>query len=77
MEHQIHAITNHLIEFDGPDAAHGTHYVLANAHLKDGTKILVHGLHDDTYVRNGSGWQVSTRSLAMLIPPVIEAPAAP
>jgi ketosteroid isomerase-like protein len=76
MEHQIHIVTNHVIELDGGDAAHGTHYVLANAHLKDGTKILVHGLHTDTYTRTDSGWRVATRVLTMLIPPVVDAPGA-
>jgi ketosteroid isomerase-like protein len=75
MDTQIHLVANHVIALDGPDAAHGTHYVLANANLKDGTKILVHGLHTDTYRKGASGWQVATRTLSMLVPPVIDAPA--
>jgi ketosteroid isomerase-like protein len=74
MEHQIHIVTNHVIDLDGDDAAHGTHYVLANAQLKDGTTFLVHGLHTDTYRKGEAGWQVATRTLSMLVPPVIEAP---
>lgn len=75
MEHQVHVVANHVVDLDGSDAAHGTHYVVANAQTKDGTKMVVHGLHTDTYRRGPSGWQVATRTLTMLTPPVIETPA--
>lgn len=76
MESQAHVAANHLIELDGPDAAHGTHYVIAIANLKDGTKIHVHGLHTDTYRRTPSGWKIASRALSMLLPPVVDAPGA-
>ncbi len=75
MEHQVHLVANHILDLDGSDAAHGTHYVLANARTKDGTTIVVHGLHTDTYRRGPSGWQVATRTLTTLSPPVFGAPA--
>ncbi len=76
MESQVHVAVNHLLGLDGPDSAHGTHYVLAIANLKDGTKINVHGLHTDTYRRTAAGWQIASRTLSMLLPPVVEAPAS-
>jgi ketosteroid isomerase-like protein len=72
MAHQSHVITNHVIVFDGADAAHGTHYVVANAHLKDGQRMLVHGLHEDAYTRTPSGWKIASRTLTMLVPPALE-----
>jgi ketosteroid isomerase-like protein len=74
MASQVHIAANHLLELDGEDSAHGTHYVTAIANLKDGTTINVHGLHTDTYRRTPVGWRIATRTLSMLLPPVVEAP---
>lgn len=76
MAHQVHLVANHVLSVDGPDTASGTHYVHASAQLKDGTRIVVYGLHTDTYRKGAGGWQVASRTLSMLVPPVMEPPAA-
>src|SRR3954447_11176310 len=39
MGDQIHLFSNFVIEFDGPDAAHGTNYLWQDGHTKEGARV--------------------------------------
>lgn len=72
MADQCHIITNHLIEFDGDDKAHGTNYVFAEGHTVSGAKIKAIALNEDTYVATPQGWRIASRVISALIPPELE-----
>lgn len=72
MAEQYHLITNHVIEFDGPDAAHGTNYVLAEGSTKSGASIKAAALNEDVYRRVGDRWLISGRTISPLTAPQME-----
>jgi len=72
MAEQYHAITNHVIEFDGPDTAHGTNYVLAEGRTKNGAAIKAAALNEDDYRRVGDRWLISGRRISPLTAPQME-----
>ncbi|KID30172.1 SnoaL-like domain [Prauserella sp. Am3] len=69
---QFHIITNHIVEFDGPDTAHGTNYVFSEGHATTGAKFRAAALNADTYVRTPSGWRIASRVISPLTPPELE-----
>lgn len=72
MSEQYHAITNHLIEFDGPDTAHGTNYVLAEGRTSSGGYIKAAAVNEDVYRRTPDGWKISDRTITPLTTPQME-----
>lgn len=69
---QYHAITNHLIEFDGPDTAHGTNYVIAEARTTSGGYIKAVAVNEDEYRRTSGGWKISARTITPLTTPQMD-----
>ena len=68
MANQIHMFSNHIIEFDGADAAHGTNYLEQDGYTHDGARIQCLGLNRDRYVRTGDGWRIARRTITPLVP---------
>ncbi|WZH52451.1 MAG: nuclear transport factor 2 family protein [Nocardioides alkalitolerans] len=66
---QFHVITNHRVEFTGPDTASGTNYVFSEGHLEGGASFKAIALNEDTYARVGDGWRISSRVISPLTPP--------
>jgi hypothetical protein len=72
MATQMHLFANHIIEFDGPDEAHGTNYLFQDGYTKEGARIKCLGLNTDRYVRTDDGWRIRTRAIRPLIEPKLE-----
>ncbi|MDR7303964.1 nuclear transport factor 2 family protein [Haloactinomyces albus] len=72
MAEQYHAITNHIVEFDGQDTAHGTNYVLAEGRTKSGGSIKAAAINEDTYRDTPDGWRISGRTITPLTTPQME-----
>lgn len=72
MDNQIHLFANHIIEFDGPDEAHGTNYLIQDGYTNEGARIQCLGLNEDRYVRTSDGWRIKVRSIRPLITPQLE-----
>jgi hypothetical protein len=72
MAEQYHAISNRVIEFDGPDTAHGTNCVLAEGRTKNGAAIKAAAPNEDTYRRVGDRWLISGRQISPLTAPQME-----
>lgn len=73
MAQQYHAITNHIVEFDGPQIAHGTNYVLAEGRTSAGAAIKAAALNEDTYRETADGWRISGRTITPLTTPDMNA----
>ncbi len=73
MADQMHLFSNFVIEFDGPDAAHGTNYLLQDGHTKDGATVRCFCMNEDTYRRTGGVWRIATRKISPLMPPQLDA----
>jgi ketosteroid isomerase-like protein len=69
MANQMHLFANHIIEFDGPDRAHGTNYLVQDGYTKEGDRIQCLGLNRDRYIRTSSGWLITERTITPLVPP--------
>ena len=69
MANQMHLFANHIIEFDTPDRARGTNYLLQDGYTKQGDRIQCLGLNRDRYVRTSSGWLIAERTITPLVPP--------
>jgi ketosteroid isomerase-like protein len=72
MANQMHLFANHIIEFDGPDEAHGTNYLFEDGFNKHGQRIHCLGLNEDHYVRTAEGWRIAGRKISPLVPPQLE-----
>jgi ketosteroid isomerase-like protein len=72
MANQFHIITNHIVEFDSADRAHGTNYVFSEGETKSGAKIRAIALNEDEYVKTAEGWRISSRVISPLTPPSME-----
>lgn len=72
MAEQFHIMTNHIVEFDGPDTAHGTNYVFAEGSTKTGATIKAIALNRDVYRRVGDGWKISGRAISPLTTPQMD-----
>jgi ketosteroid isomerase-like protein len=72
METQMHLFANHVIEFDGPDLAHGTNYLVEDGIAKNGARITCLGRNEDEYVRTEDGWRIASRVITPLVPPQTE-----
>jgi ketosteroid isomerase-like protein len=68
MANQIHMFSNHIIDFDGPDEAHGTNYLEQDGYTHDGARIQCLGLNRDEYVRTDNGWRIKRRVITPLVP---------
>jgi ketosteroid isomerase-like protein len=68
MANQIHMFSNHIIEFEGADAARGTNYLQQDGYTHDGARIQCLGLNRDRYVRTEDGWRISARAITPLVP---------
>lgn len=62
----FHIVTNHLIDFDGPDTAHGTNYLLSEGTTKSGAAVRGNALNEDAYRRTADGWQICGRRISPL-----------
>lgn len=69
---QFHIITNHLIEFDAPNRAHGTNYVFSEGQTRSGAKFKAIALNEDTYVATAEGWRIASRIISPLTPPEMD-----
>jgi hypothetical protein len=65
--HQMHVITNHIIEGDVPDA-HGSCYVIARSVTRDGSHVELFGVYHDEYVKTPAGWKFRSRRAEALLP---------
>ncbi|MCE0764655.1 nuclear transport factor 2 family protein [Pseudonocardia kujensis] len=72
MAEQFHIMTNHIVEFDGPDTAHGTNYVFSEGKTKSGASIKAIALNRDEYRRVGDTWKISGRAISPLTTPQME-----
>ena len=72
MAEQFHIMTNHIVEFDGPDTAHGTNYVFSEGSTKNGATIKAIALNRDEYRRVGDTWKISGRAISPLTTPQME-----
>lgn len=72
MAEQFHIMTNHIVEFDGPDTAHGTNYVFAEGTTTSGASIKAVALNRDEYRRVGDDWKISGRAISPLTAPQME-----
>jgi ketosteroid isomerase-like protein len=72
MAEQFHIMTNHIVEFDGPDAAHGTNYVFSEGSTRGGASIKAIALNRDEYRRVGDTWKISGRAITPLTTPQME-----
>jgi ketosteroid isomerase-like protein len=68
MANQIHMFSNHIIELDGPDEAHGTNYLEQDGYTHEGARIQCLGLNRDRYVRTDDGWRIRSRAITPLVP---------
>lgn len=68
MVNQMHLFANHIIEFDAPDRARGTNYLLQDGYTKQGDRIQCLGLNRDRYVRTAAGWLIAERTITPLVP---------
>ncbi|MXP24234.1 nuclear transport factor 2 family protein [Gordonia sp. HNM0687] len=69
---QCHIITNHIIDFDDDDHAHGTNYVYAEGEMKNGGSIKAIALNKDRYARTQDGWKIAERVIEPLTTPQME-----
>lgn len=72
MAEQFHIMTNHIVEFDGPDTAHGTNYVFSEGSTRSGASIKAIALNRDEYRRVGDSWKISGRAISPLTTPQME-----
>ena len=72
MAEQFHIMTNHIVDFDGPDTAHGTNYVFSEGTTKNGASIKAIALNRDEYRREGGTWKISGRAISPLTAPQME-----
>jgi ketosteroid isomerase-like protein len=68
MANQIHMFSNHIIEFDSADEAHGTNYLEQDGYTHDGARIQCLGVNRDRYVRTEDGWRIAHRAISPLVP---------
>lgn len=69
---QFHIITNHVIEFDAADRAHGTNYVFSEGQTSSGAKFKAVALNEDGYVATPDGWRIASRVISALTPPELD-----
>lgn len=72
MAEQFHLMTNHVVEFDDDDHAHGTNYVLAEGRTTTGVAIRAAAYNVDTYRRTAAGWKIASRVITPLTTPQME-----
>ncbi|GAB88276.1 nuclear transport factor 2 family protein [Gordonia rhizosphera] len=72
VDKQCHIITNHIIDFDDDDRAHGTNYVYAEGEMRNGGAIKAIALNKDVYVRTEDGWKIAERIIEPLTTPQME-----
>ena len=72
MANQIHLFSNHIIELDGPDEAHGTNYLFQDGYTQEGARIHCLGLNEDRYARTVDGWRITARTIRPLVTPQLE-----
>jgi hypothetical protein len=59
---QQHHITNHTIDFSGPDVAYGETYYIATAVQESGSHVVVVcGRYIDRFERRDAGWRIAER----------------
>jgi len=51
MADQMHLFSNFIIDFDGPDQAHGSNYLLQDGHNKEGSTVKCFCMNEDVYRR--------------------------
>ena len=73
VERGAHILTNHLVDFDDDDHAHGTNYVYAECEMRSGGAIKAIALNRDKYVRTSDGWKISERIISPMLTPQMDA----
>ena len=68
MANQIHMFSNHIVEFVGPDEAHGTNYLEQDGYTHEGARIQCLGVNRDRYERTEDGWRIAYRAISPLVP---------
>jgi ketosteroid isomerase-like protein len=69
---QFHILTNHIVQFTGPDEAVGTNYVFSEGQMKSGARFEAAALNDDTYRRTPDGWRIASRVITALTTPEMD-----
>ncbi|MFV0457514.1 MAG: nuclear transport factor 2 family protein [Actinomycetales bacterium] len=72
VERQFHILTNHIVEFDDEDHAHGTNYVFSEGEMKNGAQFKAIALNEDRYRRTADGWRICERVISPLTTPQME-----
>ena len=72
MAEQFHIMTNHVVEFDDEENAHGTNYVFSEGRTVGGASIKAAALNTDTYRRTADGWRIASRVITPLTTPQME-----
>lgn len=73
VERGAHILSNHLIDFDDDDHAHGTNYVFAECEMRNGGAIKAIALNRDSYERGADGWKISARVISPMLTPQMDA----
>ncbi|MGB3695827.1 MAG: nuclear transport factor 2 family protein [Gordonia sp. (in: high G+C Gram-positive bacteria)] len=72
VERGAHILTNHIVDFDDDDVAHGTNYVYAECEMRNGAAIKAIALNRDEYVRTSDGWRISARVITPMLTPQMD-----
>ena len=72
MANQMHLFSNHIVEFEGADAAVGTSYLFEEGYAKGGEMIRCLCLNEDRYRRTADGWRIERRTVHPLVPPQMD-----
>lgn len=69
---QFHIVTNHVIDFDAGDRAHGSNYVFSEGQTNSGARFKAVALNEDGYVATPDGWRIASRVISALTPPEMD-----
>lgn len=64
----VHAITNHWIEFTGPESAEGRCYLIDMAMCQEQSPLLLIGAYDDEYKKVDGQWLIHRTRIDYLWP---------
>lgn len=72
MAEHSHQVTNHVVEFDGPDNAHGYNQFWSDGKNKAGQIVRVMGMYEDIYRKVDGKWKIAGRVLTPLLTPELD-----
>lgn len=64
----VHAITNHWVEFTGPDSAEGRCYLIDMVMCREASPLLLIGAYDDEYKKVNGSWLIHRTRIDYLWP---------